>query len=169
VGYASTVAGIALAGGTPSTPWLAIPSDEYFKWEALFIAPVTLLCWVLAAGVVYVLSRLVGGMGTFEDTLTQLGFAIASATLITLIPDAVRAAMTSAGALSRTEWEQAVASPGSPDFVLLWTDMLAYLVGLLVLFTLAAAKAARLQGWRAASVGVAGALLYQGVYLIFIR
>jgi hypothetical protein len=169
VGYAITVAGIALSGGTPSTPWLAIPASEYFKWEALFIAPVTLLCWVLAAGVVYLLGRAVGGVGTFEATLTQVGFAIATATLITLIPDAARAAMTSVGALSRADWEQAVASPGSPDFVFLWTDMLAYLVGLLVLFTLAAARAERLRGWRAASVGVTGALLYQGVYLIFIR
>jgi hypothetical protein len=169
VGYAITIAGIALSGGTPSTPWLAIPPSDYFKWEALFVTPVTVLCWVLAAAVVYLLSRLVGGVGTYEDTLTKLGFAVAAATLITLVPDALRAALTTAGGLSRAAWEQAVARPGSPDFVFLWTDMLAYLVGLLVLFTLAATRAGRLHGWRAAGVGLSGVLVYQGVYLIFIR
>ena len=108
VGYAFTIAGIASSGGTPSTPWLTIPESEYFKWEVLFVIPVTLGCWILAAGVVHVLSTLCGGRGTFEDTLALLGFAIAIPTLLSLIPDAVRAVLTSFGFLSRSAWEQAV-------------------------------------------------------------
>src|SRR5690242_17588289 len=63
--YAVTIAGIAWSGGTPSPPWVSIPTGEYFKWEALFVVPVTLACWVLASGVVYLLGKLVGGQGTF--------------------------------------------------------------------------------------------------------
>jgi hypothetical protein len=119
VGYAVTVSGIALSNGRPSTPWLAIPPADYFKWEALFIAPVTLLCWVLAAGVMHLLSKLVHGRATFEDTLALLGFAVALPTLVSLIPDAIRAAMTAVGMLSRVAWERAVSEPGTPDWVLL--------------------------------------------------
>jgi hypothetical protein len=169
VGYAFTVAGIALSGGTPSTPWLAIPASEYFKWEVLFIAPVTVLCWVLAGGVVHLLSKLCGGGGTFEGTLAWLGLAVSVATLISLIPDAIRACLTTAGLISRAEWEQAVSQPGSADFVFLWSYMLAYLLGLVWLFVLVASRAERLHGWRAIVVGVLGALVYQGVYLIFVR
>jgi hypothetical protein len=169
VGYAFTVAGIAFSGGTPSTPWLAIPESEYFKWETLFIAPVTVLCWVLAGGVVHLLSKLCGGSGTFEGTLARLGFAVAVATLITLVPDAIRAAMTSGGLLSRAAWEQAISQPGTADFVFLWSSMIAYLVGLVWLFVLVTSRAERLRGWKAIVVGVVGALVYQGVYLIFVR
>lgn len=169
LGYALTVAGIALSNGTPSTPWLPIPPSEYFKWEVLFVAPVTLLCWVVAAGVTQLLSKPLHGTGTFKDTLALLGFAVAIPTLISLIPDAIRAALTTVGRLDRAAWEQAVAQPGTPDFVFLWAYMLAYLAGLLCLFPMAVATAQRLHGWRAVLLGVAGALTYQGLYFVFIR
>ena len=146
----------AWSGGTPSTPWLAIPPAEYFKWETLFVVPATLSCWILAAGVMHLLSRLCRGQGAFEHTLALLGFAIAVPTLVTLIPDAVHAVLTSFGVLTRMAWEQAVATRGSSDFVL-------------ILFPLAAQAAERLPRWPATGVGVAGAVVYQGVYLIFIR
>lgn len=47
--------------------------------------------------------------------------------------------------------------------------MIAYLVGLLCLFALSVATAERLTRWPALVVGVSGVLVYQGVYLIFIR
>ena len=47
--------------------------------------------------------------------------------------------------------------------------MLAYAVALLYLFTVSVATAQRLQRWPAVAVGVAGAVVYQAVYLIFIR
>jgi hypothetical protein len=169
VGYGITEGGIALSGGMPSTPWLAIPPGDYFKWEALFSAPVTVLSWILAAGVIHLLSKLVGGHGTFDDTLALLGFAVAVPTLISLVPDAVRAALTTAGLINRTAWEQAVSEPGTADFLFLWAYMIAYVLGLLCLFPVASATAQRLRRWPAVVVGILGALVYQGVYLIFIR
>jgi hypothetical protein len=103
VGYALTTAGIAQSGGTPSTPWLAIPQTDYFKWKAFFVAPVTLLCWVLAAGVMHLLSKLFQGRGTFDDMLALLGFAIALPTLVSLLPDFTRAVLTTVGVLSRAD------------------------------------------------------------------
>src|SRR5690242_13010780 len=77
LGYALTAGGIAASEGTPSTPWLAIPPGDYFTWEALFVTPVTVLCWVLAGGTVHLVSKLCAGRGSFEDTLALLGFAVA--------------------------------------------------------------------------------------------
>jgi hypothetical protein len=169
LGYGLTEAGIAFSGGTPSTPWLPIPAAEYFRWEALFSAPVTLLCWIVAAGVAHRLSRPFGGTGSFEDTAALLGFAVALGTLISLIPDAVRAGLTSVGALSRVAWEQAVSEAGSPEWVFLWSDMLAYLIALACLYPFAIARAERLHRWPAVLVGVVGAFVYQGMYVVFIR
>jgi hypothetical protein len=169
VGYAVTIAGIALSDGRPATPWVAIPREDYFAWEALFVAPVTLLCWVLAAGVAHLLSRPFRGRGTFDDTLALLGFAVALPTLISLIPDFARAALTTVGVQDRQAWEDAVGRMGTADWWFLWSYMAAYMVGLLVLFPLAVATAQRLPRWPAVAVGFVGAVVYQGVYLIFIR
>ncbi len=169
LGYGIVEAGIAVAGGTPSPPWLAIPAAEYFKWEALFSAPVTLLCWILAAGVMHLLARLFGGRGTFDDTLVLLGFAVAAATLIALIPDSITVALMVAGVMSRPAWEQAISQAGTPDWLLLWAYMLAYLIALLCLFPAVVAAAEGLRRWRAVIVGVMGAVVYQGIYFIFIR
>jgi hypothetical protein len=169
LGYAVTVAGIAWSGGTPSPPWLAIPPAEYFKWEVLFVAPVTALCWVLAGGVMHLLSKPLGGRGTFDDTLALLGFAIALPTFVSLIPDAIRALLTSFGVINRAAWERAVNEPGTADFVFLWAYMVAYVLALLWLFPIAVACSQRLRRWPAIVVGIVGAVVYQGVYFIFIR
>ena len=47
--------------------------------------------------------------------------------------------------------------------------MAAYVVGLLCLFPLAVGAAQGLRRWPAVAVGLAGAALYQGVYVIFVR
>jgi hypothetical protein len=169
LGYALTVAGIAWSGGTPSLPWLAIPPTEYFRWEVLFVAPVTVLCWVLAGGVMHLLSKPFGGRGSFDDTLALLGFAIAFATLISLVPDAIRALLTSLGVMSRAAWEKAISEPGTPDFVFLWAYMIVYLLALLCVFPVTVAWSQRLRSWQAIVVGIVSAVLYQGVYFIFIR
>jgi hypothetical protein len=169
VGYAVTIAGIALSDGRPATPWIAIPREDYFAWEALFVAPVTLLGWVLAAGVVHLLSKPFRGRGSFDDTLALLGFAIALPTLISLIPDATRAVLTTVGLQDRQAWEDAVGRAGTADWWFLWSYMTAYMVALLVLFPLAVAAAQRLPRWPAVAVGLVGAVVYQGVYLTFIR
>jgi hypothetical protein len=169
VGYGLVEAGIAVAGGTPSPPWLAIPAADYFKWEALFSAPVTLLCWILAAGVMHLLARPFGGHGTFDDTLALLGFAVAVATLIALIPDSVTVGLMVVGVMSRPAWEQAISQAGTPDWLLLWAYMLAYVIALLCLFPTVVAASEGLRRWRAVLVGVIGAVLYQGIYFIFIR
>jgi hypothetical protein len=169
LGYVVTVAGIAWSGGTPSPPWIAIPPAEYFKWEVLFVAPVTVLCWVLAGGVMHLLSKLFGGRGSYDDTLALLGFAIAFATFISLIPDAIRALLTSLGVMDRAAWEKAVSEPSTGDFVFLWAYMIAYVLALLCVFPVSVAWSQRLRRWPAIVVGIAGAVLYQGVYFIFIR
>jgi hypothetical protein len=148
---------------------LVIPASDYFKWEALFSAPVTVFCCVLAAGIMHLLAKRFHGRGTFDDTLALVGFAVALATFISLIPDGARAALTVFGVLSRPAWEQAVSQPGTPDWLFLWGYMTAYLIALPCLFAAAVVTAEGLRPWRALAVGLAGAIVYQGIYFIFIR
>jgi hypothetical protein len=56
-----------IAGGAPSSfkPWLAIPIEQYFKWDIFIVAPRMFMCWVPASGVVQLLSRALSGRGSF--------------------------------------------------------------------------------------------------------
>ncbi len=66
---------LTMGGGAPSslTPWLNIPADVYYAYNRFILAPSMFGCWILAAGVAQLLSRLFSGEGTFEDTLSTTG------------------------------------------------------------------------------------------------
>jgi hypothetical protein len=70
---------------------------------------------------------------------------------------------------NRAAWEHAVSEPGSLDWLFLCADMLGYLVALVCFFSLSLATAQRLRGWPVVAVGFLGAVVYQGVYVIFVR
>jgi hypothetical protein len=181
VGLGSRAVGLVAAGYTASLvlwffiggrsridPWLRIPLESYFFWEIFFIGIVTLGCWILASGVVYVLGKQVGGTGRFEDTLAALGFAVAVPTLIPLGIDVVLGLAIALGLAEASSWTNAMSTPGFWRGLML-VYMLGYLIGLVLLFPLATRAAQNLPGWRALLLGLVGVLVYQGVYFIFIR
>src|SRR5690349_20317072 len=80
---------LTMGGGAPSSiaPWLAIPKVVYYFYNRFILAPSMFGCWILAAGVAHLLSRLFSGRGSFEDTLSSFGFGITIATFIALLHD----------------------------------------------------------------------------------
>lgn len=168
-GYTVSLVLITLGGGRSRiAPWLAIPLESYFFWETFFIGLVTFGCWILASGVVHLLSKLVGGAGSFEDTLSLLGFAIALPTLVPLVIDLVKEPLIILGFVNAASWTYALSTPGF-WMALMLVYIGAYLIGLIVLFPLATMAAQKLSGGKSIWIGLIGALVYQGVYFIFIR
>jgi len=55
-------------------PFLRIPTESYYLWQTFFTIPVGLIGWILFAGAAQLLSRSLGGQGSFEDNLAVLGF-----------------------------------------------------------------------------------------------
>ena len=88
-----------IAGGAPSSfkPWLAIPIQQYFKYDIFIVAPSMFMCWVLAAGVTQLLSRLFSAAGSFEETASVFGFGIGVATWASLIHDLIDAVLGALG------------------------------------------------------------------------
>jgi len=54
-------------------PFLKIPAESYYLWQTIFTIPVGLIGWILFAGSAQLLSKSLGGRGTFEDNLAVLG------------------------------------------------------------------------------------------------
>jgi hypothetical protein len=61
---------LTIAKGTPSalTPWLNIPKENYYAINRFLLAPSMLICWFTATSFVQVISRYLGGVGTFEGS-----------------------------------------------------------------------------------------------------
>jgi hypothetical protein len=170
VAYALCILFLAAGGDRPGdfTPWLRIGSDTYFWWEAAFIAPVIVGSGLLTAASMHLLARAAGGTGSFDDTLTRLGPAVALCTAVTLVPDLIIGALLNTGAIPPDVWMRAITRQ-SATLALVWAYLLAYVVAFLVAFPVVARGAHRL-GWRwAVPVGWASFAIYQGVLLVFVR
>lgn len=164
----SLVLWFLIGGRSRISPWLAIPLESYFFWEIFFIGIVTICCWILASGVVYLLGKQVGGAGRFEDTLSMLGFAITVPTLAPLVIDLILGLVIALGLADASSWTNAMSAPGF-WMLLMLVYMLSYLIGLMVLFPIATKAAQNMSGWKALWLGLVGVVVYQGVYFIFVR
>lgn len=167
--YTLTVAGFALSGAMIMAPaWVNIPAENYYFWEIFFAMPVTILDWILVAGLIHLLSRWLKGSGTFEKTLAVLGFAIAIPNFVTWIIETAVVVLMITGVKTQAELVTIISNKGI--WQLLWIGYQLLAVGwLFLLFPLAVAIAQKLSWLKALFVGVMAAVLFMAVMLIFIR
>jgi hypothetical protein len=91
--YEVGVLWLYFAGFTPFVePWLKIPEADYYLVEAFFILPLVFLVWILAAGLLHVLSRtLFGGTGRFETILVMTGYSLWAPWYPLILADSIHA------------------------------------------------------------------------------
>ena len=161
---------LVMGGGRPTVfaPWLAIEPELYYRYELFMLAPSMVMSWLLAAAIVQIAGRALGGKGTFEDTLALLGFATAIASWWTLAHDLFTSGLGAFGVINQRAYEDAMSS-ATPFRTLLWMLMAGYLVTFVVLFAKAVASAHGLRRGPAALVGTLGFVTYQGIFVIFNR
>jgi hypothetical protein len=156
--------------GAPSTftPWLAVPKDVYYFYNQFWLVPSMFGCWILAAGVAHLLSRVFSGKGSFEDTLSVFGFGITIATLFALLHDFTDSFLAAIGVLDVRWYEIQLNSP-TIWRAILWTLYSIALILLPVLLTKGVGSAQRIKGASVVLIGIVAAIVYQGVFLIFNR
>jgi len=125
-------------------------------------------CWILAAGVAHLLSKLVSGKGSFEDTLSVFGFGITIATLFPLLHDFTDSFLVAIGALDARWYEIQLNSP-TLWRAILWTLYSTGLILLPVLLSKGVGSAQRIKGAAVVLIGILAAIIYQGGFLIFNR
>jgi Yip1 domain len=154
--------------GQPFKPWLDIPLETYYRFNVFFCAPSMFLGWILATGVVHTVSRLVTREGTFEQTLSVLGFGISVASWTTGIHDVVTSFLGAVHIIDQHGYELALNSP-TIWRTLLWIQMAAYLIWFMILFSKGVRSVYSLKLWQAATLGTIGFFTYQLFFLIFNR
>lgn len=168
--YTLVYVNLTIAGGAPSsfTPFLAIPKDHYYFYNQFMLAPSMFLCWILAGGVIQLMSRFFGGKGTFEDTLSLLGFSISIACLASLLHDLPDTSLGALGIIDLNEYEVALNSP-TIWRAILWFLYSFSLLWFIVLFTKAVRVVQRINSRPAFVVGFFAFLVYQSIFLVFNR
>lgn len=159
---------LVFGGGQPFKPWLDIPLEIYYKYNVFFCAPSMFLGWILAAGVVQLLSRTFYGKGTFEQTLAVMGFGIGVASWSTGIHDILTSFLGAIHVIDQRNYELILNSP-TIWRALLWLQMSIYLVWFVVLFSKGISAVHGFGRWRSVLLGIAGFLTYQLFFLIFNR
>jgi hypothetical protein len=69
---ASVLVGYLNGFGAVMTPWVPIPPEQYYLWEAPLTPVIFLVALVVFSGVVQLLARLASGVGSFEDTFSVI-------------------------------------------------------------------------------------------------
>ena len=157
-------------GGAPSsfTPWLAVPKEVYYFYNQFWLAPSMFGCWILAAGVVHLLSKLFSGKGSFEDTLSVFGFGITIATLFALLHDFTDSFLGAIGLLDLRWYEVQLNSP-TIWRTILWTLYSIAIILLVVLQIIGVKTSQKIKIGPAVFIGSIAATVYQGIFFIFNR
>jgi hypothetical protein len=168
--YALTAAALVFSGALLMVPaWLKLSSENYYFWEIFFVIPVFVLDWILAAGLVLWLSRggKKKGSGTFEDTLSILGFAMAIPLFIAWIPQAAGAILLLLGMVQQ-EFVDLVSGPGFWQGAAL-IYIIVVLLWLFILSSIAVSVSQKLRWWKAILVSFLTVAVFVFVLFIFIR
>jgi surfactin synthase thioesterase subunit len=158
------------AGGSPSTfkPWLALPIEEYFKYDIILTLPGYYLGWICGAATIFLVARLMNGTGKFIDTLVIIGFGAGVATWSSMLHDLTDAVLSTLGIIDMQEYERLLNEPTFWRYLLLFLYLI-YFTWFIALFFIGIKKAYGLNWLKSLVLAIIGLVFYQGMLLIFIR
>jgi hypothetical protein len=169
LGYSLVALMLALADARAMPePYLRIDAEEYFWWGAVFYPLVILTAWLLASNVVFLLALTARPRPQFTEVLTAMAAAVGVGTFGTLLPDLVTSPLRALGVIDEHAWEQSI-SEQTGWFIFTWCTLILYLLLFLVAFPIAVRRSTDIGGWRAACIGVAAFIVFQGFEYLFIR
>lgn len=162
---------LAHNGGRPTvfTPWLAIPAEQYYRYNFWLHVPSLLLAWVSSAAFAHLAARAMRGVGSFEGTLSTLGLGIGVASMTTGLHDIVTTFVGYVGVLDQRAYEDALSTPGTAEHALIWTLMALYSLAFELLFTFAISSTHRLSLLRSFVAATVGFIVYQMLFVLFNR
>ncbi|MBW7884370.1 MAG: hypothetical protein H3C34_17365 [Caldilineaceae bacterium] len=155
------------AEGVTLPAFLKIPEEQYYFYELIFLIPVFLVYWLLAAGIAYLTSKALGGRGAYDALLGGFGLTMAVSAYFTLIPDYVQGVLWTTGWLPFAAY-QAITGQGVL-LVIVWAYMLAYVLAHLLFYSLTVRHTQGLDTGRSIFVAAISFLGSFAVWITFVR
>jgi len=158
----------AFGGATPTMPaFLKIPADQYYYYQLIFQIPMILIVWLLAGGIAYVLSKALGGNGSYDTILGGFGIAALVSAYFVLIPDFIQGVLWSTGWVPFAEYQEATSR--GLLLVLVWGYIIAYEICYLVLYTVTIRYSQNLGTLKSAMVATISFFASAGLYITIVR
>jgi len=114
--------------------FLKIPEEQYYFYELIFLIPMFCVTWLLASGIAYVISKALGGSGSYDALLGGFGVSLAVSFYFSLIPDYIQGILWTTGWVPFHEYLE-ITNKGIP-LVIVWTYLLAWLLAHLIFYTI---------------------------------
>jgi len=161
---------LTIAKGAPSTltPWLSISKADYYSINRFLLAPSMIICWFTATSFIQVVSRLLGGTGTFEQTLSTIALSISIAMWGALVHDLPMSFLSAIGVINASEHEIAMNSP-TIFRTILWICYSVYFFAFFILFSISVRVVQKLNWVKSITIGSLAFILFQTIFLIFNR
>lgn len=120
--------------GVTLLAFLRIPEEQYYFYELIFLIPMFIVTWLLASGIAYVISKALGGRGSFDAILGGFGVSMAVSFYFSLIPDYIQGILWTTGWVPFHQYLE-ITSQGIP-LVIVWTYLLAWVLAHLVFYSI---------------------------------
>jgi len=161
---------LTIANGAPSklTPWLNIPKEDYYSINRFLLAPSMIICWFTATSFIQVISRLIKGVGTFEQTLATISLSISIAMWGALIHDLPMSFLSAVGVIDASKHEIAMNSP-TIFRTILWICYSIYFIAFFILFPISVRVVHKLNWIKSIIMGSLAFIIFQTIFLIFNR
>jgi len=161
---------LTIAKGAPSTltPWLNISKEDYYSINRFLLAPSMIICWFTATSFIQVISRLLGGAGTFEQTLATISLSISIAMWGALIHDLPMSFLSAVGVIDAKQHEIAMNSP-TIFRTILWICYSIYFIAFFILFPISVRVVHKLNWLKSIIIGSLAFIIFQTIFLIFNR
>ena len=161
---------LTIANGAPSTltPWLNISKENYYSINRFLLAPSMIICWFTATSFIQVISRLLKGVGTFEQTLSTISLSISIAMWGALIHDLPMSFLSAVGVIDASQHEIAMNSP-TIFRTILWICYSIYFIAFFILFPISVRVVHKLNWIKSIIIGVLAFIIFQTIFLIFNR
>jgi len=161
---------LTIAKGAPSTltPWLNISKADYYSINRFLLAPSMIICWFTATSFIQVISRLLGGTGTFEQTLSTIALSISIAMWGALIHDLPISFLSAVGVIDAGQHEIAMNSP-TIFRTILWICYSIYFFAFFILFSISVRVVHKINWIKSITIGSLAFIIFQTIFLIFNR
>lgn len=161
---------LTIANGAPSTltPWLNISKENYYSVNRFLLAPSMIICWFVAVSFIQVVSRILGGRGSFEQTLAAISLSISIAMWGALIHDLPMSFLSAVGVINAAQHEIDMNSP-TIIRTILWVCYSIYFIMFFILFPLSVRVVHKLNRIKSVFIGSFAFIIFQTIFLIFNR
>jgi len=147
--------------------FLKIPQEQYYFYELIFLIPLFLFTWLLASGIAYLLTKILGGNGSFDAILGGFGLTMAVSAYFTLIPDYIQGVLWITGWVPFAEYQELTGR--GILLIIVWAYMLAYVLAHVLLYSVTVQHTQGLSKLRSAAVALLSFLGSFSVWITFIR